>query len=296
MTYFMRKIHEIAIDSFLRLPIGIEVKVQPGFSGFFGAVFTTLNGLRLAEVHRKQGRVFWGPSSPYFEASHGENAWTTFFQRSTFDFSERQGVALLSVPYRPGGHDLVPYDGLSVRLSVARALQSWCQPRPEIAQAVARFADVHFGRRPTLGVHVRLTDVAAGTEERRTVNPKSIMQAVDAWLANHQDAGIFLASDDQRMVAAFEQRYPGRVSYQNCLRSQDGTSVHGHYDAGVPGSPYSKGRDVLIDALLLARCSHLIRTHSRVTAFSLCWNPNLTYRDLEQEILGINRTPWLHLG
>ena len=296
MANLLRSLHDAAFAVLLRLPLSVELQVQPGLAGFFGEVFITLNGLRQAELYRKRAIVRWGPGSPYFEMKRGPNAWACFFQATEFDFSDARSGAALSLQYRPGGHDFISYGGLNTRQSVARALRAWCQPLPEISNAVDTFSMAHFRHGQMLGVHVRLTDVAAGAEGRQTVGLEQIMAAVDAWLAKKPDGGIYLASDDQRAIAAFGQRYTGRIAFQDCLRSQDGTSIHGHYDVGVSGSPYQKGREVLIDALLLARCNHLIRTHSRVTAFSLCWNLDLTYRDLEREILGIDRTPWLHEG
>ncbi len=296
MTKLLRKLHDTAFAGIRRLPVvAPALSVRPGLAGFFGQVFTTLNGIRFAELNRLRANVFWGQNSPYFEAEKGPNAWNYYFETTDFDFSGRRCRSGLSLPYRPGAHDYTPNDGLSVRQSVGHALKAWCQPRPEIVEAVAAFAHAHFGTGQMLGVHVRLTDAAAGAEERRTVGLNTFFSAVDAWMSISSQGNIYLATDDSRVVAAFEQRYPGRVSFQDCLRSQDGTSIHGHYDAGVAGSPYQKGLEVLVDALLLARCNQLVRTHSRVTAFGLCWNLDLSFRDLEREVLGVDRTPWLHV-
>jgi len=294
MAKIFRKIYDNTFAGLLRPTLVKELRVQPGLAGFFGQVFTSINGIRLAEIRKMRASVYWGTSSPYFEESRGPNAWANFVWTPNFDFTGGRMANGLKLPYRPGAHDFLPYEGRTVRQSVERAIQEWCQPRPEITQEVSSFSERHFMPGRMLGVHVRLTDVAAGAEGRRIVGLDNIMAAVDDWCAANQEGRIYLASDDQRVVTAFTKRFPGRVAFQNCLRSDDGTSIHGHYDDGVAGSPYQKGREVLIDALLLAQCDHLIRTHSRVTAFSLCWNPKLTCQDLEREILGIDRTPWLH--
>ena len=275
-------------------PIGAGLSVRCGQAGFFGELYTTLNGLRASERAGLDAKVRWGPTSQYFEASRGSNVWDYYFTRSEFPLSDREDGARIYLPYKPGAEAFAPYDGKNVRQSVAVALQKWCQPKPEILVQVDDFAQRHFVREKTLGVHVRLTDAAAGFENRRTVGLTDVFGAVDRWVRDNPEGGIFLATDDQRAIRSFEDRYPGRISFQDCLRSEDGTSIHGHYDLGVAGSPYAKGLEVMIDALLLSRCQHLVRTHSRVTCFTLSWNPGLTYTDLELELLGINRTPWLH--
>jgi hypothetical protein len=287
-----------AFGALAGMPNRVGLRIVPGRAGFFGEVFCVLNGLRLAERNGLVARIAWGAASPYHDPDHatGGDAWRSFFARSTYDFraSPAAPAPRLFMRLKPHARDFDPYPGLSTRRSVGRALQAWCQPVPEIAaQADALWTRLARGR-DMLGIHVRLTDAAAGAESRQTVTLGHFFAAADDWLEDRPEAGIFLATDESRVVAAFEERYGARVAYQACLRSEDGTSIHGHYDAGVPGSPYSKGREVLIDALLLARSAHLLRTHSRVTAFSLCWAPELTFRDLELEATGAARNPWLH--
>lgn len=297
LTRGLRQIGERTIASLGVVPSLATLRIAPGHAGFFGEVFCALNGLRMAEKHGLAARMAWGPESRYFEPHHAHDGdiWSAFFATSHFDFRPKAGTKepLFSVTLKPGAHDFAPYEGLSIRRSVGLALRAWCQPHSKIAKAVDEARAQLFAGRPMLGVHIRLTDAAAGFEGRQTVPLEKFFQAADSWLSEHSAAGIFLATDEMRIVAAFEARYGSRVTFQSCLRSEDGTSIHGHYDCGVAGSPYQKGREVFIDALLLADTAHVLRTHSRVTAFSLCWNPNLTYHDLEREVLGIDRTPWL---
>jgi hypothetical protein len=294
----LRQIGERTIASLAAAPSLATLRIAPGQAGFFGEVFCALNGLRMAEKHGLAARINWGPRSQYFEPDYAQDGdvWGAFFVTSRFDFRQKAGTKgpLFSVTLKPGAHDFTPYEGMSIRRSVGLALRAWCQPQPNIAKAVDEAQAQLFAGRFMLGVHIRLTDAAAGFEDRQTVDLEQFFLAADSWLSEHPAAGIFLATDEGRIVAAFEARYGARVTFQDCLRSEDGTSIHGHYDAGVSGNPYQKGREVLIDALLLARCDYLIRTHSRVTAYSLCWSPELAFRDLELEITGVNRLPWLH--
>lgn len=289
---------ERAVGVLAKAPGLAGLKITPGNAGFFGEVFCVLNGLRLAEQHGLVAEIAWGQQSPYFEKNHVQNddAWSSFFAQSCFDFRTPPSprAPILFPRFKPGAHDFVPYKGQSIRRSVGKALHDWCQPKPNIAdEADAAWNRIAKGRE-MLGVHIRLTDAAAGLEKRKAVALEHFFDATDNWLANHPNAGIFLATDEIKIIEAFVVRYGERVSFQDCLRSEDGTSIHGHYDSGVKGNAYTKGCEVFIDALLLARCDHLIRTHSRVTAFSLCWNTDLTYHDLERDLLGVDRTPWLH--
>ncbi len=294
MVKLLRTLHDAAYRRLLQLPLPLDLNIQPGRAGFFGEVFMTLNGIRLAELNQKRARVRWGRGSPYYEAEYGLNAWNYFFKEAEFNFPDYKNLYVPKLRYRPAAYPFVPYSGLTIRQSLSRAILNWCQPHTEIADTVAKLASEMFQGLPTLGVHVRLTDAAKGAEGRKTIGIDNVMAAVDVWLESVPSGKIFLATDDHRTIDTFEQRYQERLVFQDCIRSRDGTSIHGHYDQGVEGSSHKKGREVLIDALLLARCKHLIRTHSRVTAFSLCWNLELTYTDLERELLNVDRTPWLH--
>lgn len=299
----MRAWAEGAITTLGRTPGLAGLKITPGRAGFFGEVFCALNGLRLAERSGLSAQMAWGPDSLYYDSAHAVagDAWRSFFAQSHFDF--RTGAEcgaglrdpLVYLPYKPGANDFEAYPELSARASVGKALHAWCQPHPEIAaEADAVWSQLTKGRAEMLGVHIRLTDAAAGKEGRNTVKLDHFFAAADDWLDTHPEAGLFLATDESHITEAFKDRYGVRVAFQDCLRSEDGTSIHGHYDAGVAGSPYQKGREVFVDALLLARSSHILRTHSRVTVFSLCWAPDLSYRDLEYEVTGALRTAWLH--
>lgn len=273
-----------------------DLSIKSGRAGFFGEVFCTLNGIRFAEILGRNAIVEWGRTSAYFDSSVSKNAWGAFFKDISFSFSNVDRYqSSFKIPFKPGGEDFIPYNDLSIRESLNIAIHKWCRPVDSVMDDVKSFIESKFLFSSILGVHVRQTDAQKGFEGRLSVGLSEFFNAVDCWLLDNPNGGIFLASDDSATVDMFKERYGFRVVCQDCIRSLDGSSIHGHYDYGVDGSGFSKGREVLIDSLILAHCDYLIRTHSRVTAFSLCWNLQLEYRDLELELHGVNRTPWLHL-
>ncbi|RWP97576.1 hypothetical protein [Mesorhizobium sp.] len=276
-----------------RLPFAPRVAIQSGGCGFFGDLFIALNGLRFAELHNLVAEVVWGPKSLYFDASAGPNAWTYYFRESRFSFG-RPGRTYWSLPFRAGAQEFHRYNGLSTRASVHRAIERFCVLRPELAAEVDTFVNAEFVPGRTLGVHVRLTDAAAGRENRRVLSLDHFIDATRDCLHSGEAERIFLASDEQRTIDRYIAEFGDRVVFSPALRSVDGTSIHGHYDGGVAGSSFGKGRDVLVDALLLAQCNHLIRSHSRVTCFSLCANATLSFTDLDLKHFGSSQTPWLH--
>jgi hypothetical protein len=253
----------------------------------------TINGIRFAERNGLSAYVDWNARCLYYDRTVGANAWDYYFRDNTFDFSGQALRVKLATPYRPGAEEFAAYSGLSVTTSVHHALDRFCTPHPLILDQVDKFIAAHFSPKHTLGVHVRLTDAAKGFEGRKAVESTQFRNAVEAWLrqrSNH--ARVFLATDDELLVKHFHHWFGDYVIFQSCLRSRDGTSIHGHYDGGVEGSGYRKGFEAMIDALLLSRCDHLICSASRLTWYVLCVNPHLRYTDLSRIVLGIDGTPW----
>lgn len=270
----------------------VRLRIPSRGCGFFGDLFMTLNGLRFAELCRADALVEWGSNSLYFDASGGKNAYCYFFEQAEFDIRQARSRRSLNVKYRPTADTFHRYDGLSVRASVGKAFAKYCIVRREIAEDVEKFIGNKFNDR-MLGVHIRMTDAAAGMENRKIATLDLYKLHVDKWIKGNPDGSVFLATDDERVVEEFGSRYGQRLLVRQGMRSKDGTSLHGHYDAGVPGNRIQKGIDVLMDALILARCDFLIRSHSRVTCYTLCINPGLDFTDLSLEIDGVDRTPWL---
>lgn len=290
-----RKLQDLAINGIGTLGLPCTLEIKTGRAGFFAEVFMTLNGIRLAERYGLRAKVIWGEASPYFDHIARSNAWTEFFENDTFDFSKSKRRLMPVIPYRPGAHHFVPYEDLTVRKSVSQAIGNWCRPRPDITKrADDLIKSSRAGDKRVLGVHIRRTDTIPGHDMRRSVDVTSFENAIDERLSQNQFDTIYLATDDQEIADQFKLKYKDRVKLQPCMRSQDGNSIHGHYDQGTEGDPTEKGREVLIDAIVLANCDFLIRTHSSVTLYSLCLNPELKFLDLEKELLRSNLTPWLH--
>ncbi|MER9651409.1 hypothetical protein [Mesorhizobium sp. M0199] len=270
----------------------VRLRIASSGCGFFGDLFMTLNGLRFAELCRAGASVEWGSTSLYFDADAGQNVYRYFFEQAEFRVEETGSRPLMNLKYRPTADTFRRYERKSVRVSLSQAIAKYCVVRGEIAEEVEEFVRSNF-KGKVLGVHVRMTDAATGAESRKVAALDLYKYHIDKWVRDNPEGAVFLATDEERIVSEFGRHYGRRLVVRQSLRSTDGTSLHGHYDPGVIGSPFQKGKDVLIEALLLARYDYLIRCHSRVTCYSLCVSPDLKYKDLSLEMGGVDRTPWL---
>jgi hypothetical protein len=250
-----------------------------------------LNGLIFCADHNLNALPCWGKRSLYYEPRHGSNAWNAYFD------SRREGDGSIgfTLPYWPSVTAEYYNDrGVSPRQFVGQCIQSFAPPNQEILSKVDDYVTSNFKGDYIVGVHIRGTDAASGFESRTSAKIEQYIYEVEKQLSAHPNARIFLATDDQRIVQTFSKHFGEILILRECIRSSNGDSIHGHYDSGIEGSPYGKGLEVLLDALILARCDFLIRGHSRVTCFSICYASELQYIDVDLEYTGIDRTPWLH--
>lgn len=175
--------------------------------------------------------------------------------------------------------------------------------------ALRQFARWRQRSRHVLGVHLRGTDKVV----RPKVPPDAYMPLIDAYLAEHADALIFVATDDRRYARRLGARYgfaPVEASHAHAAPTErsswgppalsrdtrpDGRLVSlgmgyneavwgGHADfsheskrrrAGGGAASGGRGLQVLLDALLLAQCDYLLMSASAVSEFALWVAPHL---------------------
>lgn len=142
----------------------------------------------------------------------------------------------------------------------------------EIADYVEEFTDKHFDQRTMLGIHYR------GTDKSSEANPVTRDYALATVLnyieANPQVDALYVASDEASFIDWIKQALNGVevISHDDTERSRDGKAIH--TQPGV-GDNYIKGREALINSLLLSKCSALIRSSSFLSAWSSIFNPGL---------------------
>ena len=114
--------------------------------------------------------------------------------------------------------------------------------------------------------------------------PPSVETVRDFVLATYTSAeypNVFVASDSQQALDVLKglELRGFRVWHTRCERSLSERSLHGHYERELTGN-LRKGVEVLVDAMLLSRCDHLVRSPSGVSLWALLWNPTLTFVDV----------------
>ncbi|MBU6277455.1 MAG: hypothetical protein KGQ61_12535 [Planctomycetes bacterium] len=274
---------------------GVRIGIMSRPCGFFANFFMTLRGLAFCDSIGAVGVPWWGSHCLYLDETTAPNPWDHFFYAPEHADRGLGGAGCPTLSYHPNALPMSAYRAATPRLAAHSLMQRFAEPRRDVLEACDRFITGAFGSQPWIGVHVRATDARRPHESRTSVPVDLVHGEIARRLDQVPGQLIFLASDDAHTIDEFRERYGDKIRYRDCIRSTDGSSLHGHYDGGVSMPAHEKARDVIIDALILSRCDFLIRTHSSVTTYSLCRSPELPYVDLQKEYLGNVPQPWLHI-
>lgn len=131
------------------------------------------------------------------------------------------------------------------------------RPVPVVLERV-RAIHAHFARR-MIGVHVRKTFEKGGAS--RHLDQTAVFAVLDR-LAGDDSVGIFLATDNRDVEAAFRERYPRVVSTSKWFGTP---GIALHFDDQAPNKT-QLAIEALVDLYLLAACDALI--HPAESSFS----------------------------
>lgn len=154
----------------------------------------------------------------------------------------------------------------------SRILHAYLRPKPGISKIVDDFWQTFAGDGPVLGVHFRGTDKFW---EAPRVSWEHCLAVVQTYLKQHDEIkAMFVASDEQEFIefmtdaVAHVPVYFHEDHYRSCSGDERPVFL-------ADGGGYEKGEDALVNALLLAKCSTLIRTTSTLSAWASLFNPDI---------------------
>ncbi len=155
-------------------------------------------------------------------------------------------------------------------------IQKYVRIKSHIQAEIDEFVRQHFESFYVIGVHHRGTDK---NTEWPIVSYEKTYQTIKQVIKKsypfplRKKVKIFVATDDQKFIDYLENLFPKQLIYNNFTRSADGSPLHigavQHYT-----SNYLKGKEAIIDCLLMSRCHILIRPQSScLSLVSTFFNP-----------------------
>ena len=304
------------------------IRMNNSRAGFFAQVQFAINQIRYAEAKGMVPVVHFGPDSingpnAYYEESAGPNVWEYYFEPvadltldQARELIRRTGRRLLTLNYwelwrlhhwEPRSVFTYPYgyfrhvDDKTTRFDSEwwaqqrargrRLVRRYVRVRPEIRRRVGPLRRRSASGRPCSGSTSGAptsTDVGAGARLARIVPPEEYYPFIDAFLDEHPDAGVFVATDQLQFRDMLARRYCERVVWYSAMLSQSDVGIFQMREPGGRGNR-DKGEEVLVDALLLARCTRLLKCTSAVGEFAQYFADTLEATDLN--FVGVDDPP-----
>jgi len=249
-----------------------SVEITNKSVGFFAQMTWCLCILRYCERHdlipdiRLTGDI-------YFDHDKGQN-WLDYY------FDVFTPVTLEEVARRVRyTKKIIDFYGLGLpiapRMSIddaARTLHKYLRPKPRINTMVDEFWRSLNVDGPVVGVHFRGTDKSS---EAPRVSWQHFLKILQNYLCSDNTTNaVFVASDENAFINFIKKSVKDVpvYSHNDHYRSSGDLPVHLAIDRD---GGYGKGEDALVNALVLSKCSILIRTTSFLSAWASIFNPDL---------------------
>lgn len=142
------------------------------------------------------------------------------------------------------------------RLALANLYKSNIFLKDEIKKEINEFVKENF-KKKMIGVHIRHTDnllVDFVKYDKGTFIDK-IIKSLDAVLFSNKDAGIFLSTDNKKILDEFRKKYVGVVSLDKFYDPEDFRPIH---SSNKCTEKDEMAKHAVIDMYLLAQCNYLI--------------------------------------
>lgn len=268
--------------------------------GFFGCFLSALNNLAWCEQHGITPIVYWDENSCYYDPAgynnQKKNVWEYYFEpvsSGTFKETDPQykgfrdlsgnGISLLNglgVKFNTKEywfalqdaikHYIKKYNTREYRLKQNKLIKKYIKIKPQVLEKVDQFYQKHLSGKKTIGIHIR------GTDKSTEVNPvrmETFVEAAHELAQRYPDCQFYVATDETAILEEAQKVLKGKVIAYDSYRSSNGKPIH------LGASEISKaqlGEEVLIEALLLAKCDGFVHTVTNVSMAVLFFNPDIT--------------------
>jgi len=261
---------------------GIGVINSTG-AGFFSNFRGSVSAIKRCEDNDLVPFMNWR-NNPYIENSQGGNSWDYYFEQpfnvinNNIKYNIEQDFSWRNLPH--------------TRETMSSLIEKYITLKPNIQKEIDDFYDRNMKSRHVLGVHIRLTDKATHPAEKKTiVSLENYKTEIRNYVNLFPDAYIYLATDSTDYINQLKEEFGDKIILPDVLRSSGGASVHHHSQ----GNGYKKGKDVLMECILLSKCDFLIKGVSNVSLCALFFNKELEHFNITSQYNNDTREdfiPW----
>jgi hypothetical protein len=191
------------------------------------------------------------------------NAWQYFFEPvSQYELAnvyQSKRVLFSENGYPPGYNMTIYYEP---RLYLA--YDKYIRVRRDLLKAVDDFWNCNFADENVLGIHFRGQEMRTTPGHWFPPTKKQIVISATKLLEKYKFSKIFAVSEELSYIEFLKEHFGQMVIVTDCYRTRN---VNAYRQYPRPNHKYMLGREIIIDALLLAKCQALIAGVSNVTNF-----------------------------
>ena len=225
-------------------------------AGFFSLFFQVIGAIEFCE-HAGHNLVVDFNTGYYLDTNKGMNWWRYYFETDQYSYTDRNAQR------HRIDDDIVlktfSIYGRNLGTKVGHAITAQITINPDITEYISNFVSQNFTSGYTIGVHYRGTDKVEGsTKESIRIPYSNILKHLEQYPSSSM---IFVATDEESFLEEMKQHFTERVIYIDALRSTNDDPIFQSDDH----SGFQKGKEALIECLLLSRCDILIRTDSNLS-------------------------------
>ena len=248
-------------------------------AGFFSCFIVLLGLLDSYEEGLYSGvEVDFGNSGYYYDEKKGSNWWQYYFEPIQIGEAKTTKEFL--------GVKQVNASALRVmtRLSKERSkriIDKYIRIKKEITSEVENWMASHLASSSFVGVQYRGTDKFR--HESSYISPEAMCQEIQSILKTEKctSCPIFVATDTKEFLDLMKKTFGNRVVSYATLYSNKTTPLHRREEL----SGFIKGKEALIDCLILSKSKLLIHTISNLSTASQFFNPDL-------KAMAVNQNRW----
>ena len=209
------------------------------------------------------------------------NLWERFFEpiscRRGFHLIEAETHSYIDMTITHAMAEALYRSGRGWRDEYHAAYRRHVRPLPAIVDRVDALHARLIGSRHAIGIHVRNASSALEQPSGRMPTFEQYAGEVAEILRAHEDAVIFVATDVEEVLARFRARFGDRVVCQEGARrsAHHSESWRDAMHLSLPVGDVKYGEEVLIEALMLARCDHFVHCCSNLATAVYMINPDV---------------------
>ena len=240
--------------------------------GAFANVFLALGMIEFCKVNKINLILDYTNPSPY-SLETKDNILLYCFEKYSFTFNQNKNKRIYRTKYNMiNAIALITRQFSGITPERIRENINLMGIREDILEEVNAFYKKYFINKKVIGIHYRGTD---SSERNITSTYMSYNNVIDYLLKNFQGEYYFyVATDEERFLTNMEKNFPNRIISYNVARSENNQAIH---KDPLRQKKAPLMREVMIDSLLLAKTSFLIRLDSGVSLFSILYNKGLKF-------------------